>query len=422
MSKARFESTMYFEQKTFLLAAVFALIFSALATNADAETVYVLSEDLTDPLTLTVTVARPGESGVTRLVLRGTRFGVQSQIASPLCDGTALTFVEEGEWQLPTSCQQVSWNVVLESAALADASAQRSIASRGAARFTLISEASSLARLDDAEQPELLQLPTERSGTTFPRPDENGRIMLPPFSQAPLFVLMDSEPILSRSDGGVSLAYFIDDPLQRSQLPNIDAHMRGLTWISNLVPSTEPRVFQVVWLGVASDAPTVGGAEGTGLLLSNYRRTPGSPQPLHIAMYIPLHEAFHQIGGGLENKPAWVGESLATYIAARALRYALDDALEAVEVYEEFLSHAERVPLGLLEISRQIEAGDRSQYDAFYSKGLAFWDAVNRTMLTAHGDGLETRLTEIVTADFNDDGCQFLLHRHWGLVPLHGNY
>jgi hypothetical protein len=215
--------------------------------------------------------------------------------------------------------------------------------------------------------------------------------------------LFNSQPILRRTEGPLTLAYFLDDPAQIAELPNIDAHMRGLAWMASLFPNAQTDSYDVVWLGAPQDAPTIGGAAGPGMLLANYRRS-GGGTPLATALYVPLHEAFHKMSGARGDPPIWVSESLATCFGARALRVALSDSQEARAVFEDFRMQSAQFDPGLIEITHQVRSGNRTNSDGFYAKGLAFWDAVDTAMQRRHGGRLETRLLTILRAEYDAEG------------------
>jgi hypothetical protein len=100
------------------------------------------------------------------------------------------------------------------------------------------------------------------------------------------------------------------------------------------------------------------------------------------------------------------------------MRRALPDAQAPRDLFEAFLSKADQFPLGLLEISRRVQRGDRSNSDAFYFKGLAFWNAVDVAMQESNGRGLGTRVLEVLRAKFDAEGRPPLyLSQQLGIAP-----
>lgn len=94
-------------------------------------------------------------------------------------------------------------------------------------------------------------------------------------------------------------------------------------------------------------------------------------------MLIGGHEGFHSLTGSLPGaRPAWVGESWASYFAWQGARRHLSG---------RSLAHAESlvqtpVPLTILEAQRKWDAGDQGQALVFYSKGARFWAAIEEVL------------------------------------------
>ena len=98
---------------------------------------------------LTVRVNRTTPYGATRLILRGTSFGVASQVSDVICDGRPIQKSNLGIWLIPQGCRHLQWQISLkEKDNLANA--QQSVKLHN---FMLLSEASSFPHLSDAIAP-----------------------------------------------------------------------------------------------------------------------------------------------------------------------------------------------------------------------------------------------------------------------------
>ncbi|RCS21402.1 hypothetical protein DUT91_24370 [Phyllobacterium salinisoli] len=361
-----------------------------------ADTTYIVEPLAARDNTLRVSVRRPVDAGATTLVLRGTGFGIAPQVEAASCDGALLAHTGQGQWTVPAGCQLLAWMVPLDPPGQTPASAQRSLAMPNG---IFLSEASSLPRLKDAGPIELLRLP---AGPTFPVA-RNGVLHLPKPTEAPLFVLLGAQPLDRRRVGNTGLDYFIDNPAARDRLPDIGTHLEGLRWLRSQDRSDAPLTFTILWLGVPRELFAVGGATGRGLLIVNYRAGTVDPTPIEKAMrlYVPLHEAVHQLGEkGV--RPLWMEESLASYFGMRAARAATGDAPETKALFEQFRNNAGKFSDGLLAISRRVEEGNQAEYAAFFTKGLAFWDAVN-VVLQQRGDQLDPYLRDLLDAKFESE-------------------
>ena len=286
-----------------------------------------------------------------------------------------------------------------------DASAQRSIASADGS-FCLFSEAASLPRLMDTDGPEMLAVAGARSGEVVPRPGPHGAIALPRSEDPPLFVLLGAQAAAKRSAGKIKLAYYLDDPTKVAMLPSIDTVLRGLEWLSSLAPAVRNLVFSDVWLGLPPDASSAGGATGSGLIRVNYlRAAPADPLKAAAIEAVPLIEATHQFGLSYGLRPQWVEESVATYFGAAALIHAQPDQSEPKRLLAKWETDAAHYSFGLLEAQRRVAQGDTAAYGAYFTKGVAFWSALDAAMRAAGNNrGLASRLPQIWTASYEHDG------------------
>lgn len=384
---------------------VIAAALLASCVPAFAETSYAIRTDRRDPGILEFSVERSPSSAATRLVLRGAAFGVPiiPQVEQVRCNGTPLgTNGAPGIWIVPASCRELRWTVRLEEPDTADASAQRSVRAVDGSLIVL-SEASSIPRLEDASAPERLLLPRPFARRAIPEA-ERGVIILPAHSQAPLFLAFADRPTAERVRDGLRVRYFLDDPRQLSVLTDIAQVAEGLAWLTR-VAGLRMENFDFVWLGRSARATTVGGATGRDLLLVNYvRNAPPGAQNETVAL-VPFIEASHRIGARHCSGPIWVRESLATYLGLQALLHSRSGDSQAVRLEQQLLERGTRFEFGLVEANRRVLQGDPSSYPAFFTKGVGFWSAVDAAVREAGSSGgLMGQLPTVWCADYSSSG------------------
>jgi hypothetical protein len=202
------------------------------------------------------------------------------------------------------------------------------------------------------------------------------------------------------------VTYFLDDPTQLAHLPPIDSVMSGLQWLGGLVPRSDRTNFMYAWLGVASGGGAPGGAAGRDVLAVNYVRDgKGDAMRSGLMAAVPFVEACHQLAGSLGDRPGWAEESLSMYFGLRALEQARPGDESVARLLRRLESESEKFPAGLLEVQRRVSSGDRSMYGAYFTKGVAFWSAVDASLrATGHSGGLPARLEAVWTAKYDEEG------------------
>ena len=92
------------------------------------------------------------------------------------------------------------------------------------------------------------------------------------------------------------------------------------------------------------------------------------------------------------------------YLGLQALGHANPHDPTLHLLLQHFRTAAHQFPMGLIAVQHQVSDGDVSHYAAFFTKGVAFWAAVNREM-QIRGDGsLSTHLKVIWTAKYGHAG------------------
>lgn len=389
------------------LSAILSTCLLGAAVSWSAAATYQVER--AQPDRLRIATDRERDAPATMLALRSRDNGIRSQVEDVECDGKPLAAKDAGEWQVPAGCRQLRWSVPLDPSGTSDPNAQRSQLLESG---ILLSEASSLPRLGNVTAPEYLQFP---AGRVFPYAVA-GKLPLPDKGQPFLFALMGQVPMLETAEQGIGLIYFLDQRAAKGKVADMTQHMAGLKWLAARLHKTGPQNLSVLWMGVPQDRLTLSGQTGTGLLLVNYSAGDGKEMwGSSMRLYVPLHEAVHQMAASGNRRPAWYDESLASYLASRATLFVSKDDAGAMAMFDRFKADGKHFESGLIPMDRHVsETGDVSGVAAFDTKGVAFWDAVN-TALAAQGDSLENyyaalAMTKACDNDKLPDFIQTTLH------------
>ncbi len=346
---------------------------------------------------LQVRTDRGADAAATTLVLRGVNNGLQPQVEEVSCDGKLLDRSSAGTWQVFAGCRQLRWTIPLDKPGLSLPTAQRSLALETG---ILLSEGSSLPRLSDASKPEIIKLPP---GRVFPF-TVGGKLQLPAVDQPFLFTLIGDVPMIEKTSGQISLFDFLDQTDAKSRIADMSLHLAGLHWLTTHLHAKTVQNFSVLWTGIPQDGLTLSGQTGKGLLLVNYANGERA-EPFGEAMrlYVPLHEAVHQLAMSDQRRPLWYDESLASYLAAQATLTVTHNAPGALAMFERFKADGSRMKGGLIAIDQHItDSGDTGAIAAFYTKGVAFWDAVDAA-LGSRGERLADYSAALVRANVTDN-------------------
>ncbi len=386
------------------------LIFLASSNIAYASSQTIYQIEQTSSHTLNVSVDRSKHPAETELVFRGASMGIASQVKNVMCDGLAVEEIKSGVWQMPATCQKLQWQIPLRKGDKELAANQQSIKSGS---FMLLSVVSSLPQLQDAET-EIVNITLPNVKTIFPKTDATNSIVLPSRANAPFFILLNPVVVDSITSENISLNYFLDRPEFATELPAIHSHMNALKWLNTIIPGRKNENFSIAWLGIAKEKMALAGAAGEDVLLTNYPNNGGLKFGKTMLLYVTLHEAFHQFAMQYPDQPSWAAESLATYYGIRAIEIASPNDPDNIALLQRFKQDGNRFHDGLVTINRKIKNGDRSEYLAFYTKGLAFWIAVDEALQQTQGKRLDYYLLKILQTKYDADGepinMQNILH------------
>ncbi len=271
----------------------------------------------------------------------------------------------------PFSCKEVGWQIMLTPAPTegADASAQQSLLF--APNQWLLTEWGNFVRQMGSRRGEVC-LP---NGSCQRLPDVNQPPLILPFG-------LDTVPV-TKPDPRLVLSH--DETANQFNLPALQQQLNEiidyLAFQLDVDPPTHP--WQLVWLGRDVATRSLGGAAGDQVFVANYPTEAGKPTPQAPLRLLrtSAHEAVH-ILSARHSAPqhTWVNESLAEYLAIKALRRF---RLHQVTAVNELAERGKQLPhneSGLYRAAREVMAGDRSYYPLFYVKGSAFWEALEREL------------------------------------------
>lgn len=281
----------------------------------------------------------------------------------------------------PFSCKEIGWQITLTTAPTvgADASAQQSLLF--APNQWLLTEWGNLVRQLGSRRGEVC-LP---DGSCQSLPDVNQPPLILPFGLQTVPVTKPEPRLVLSHD---ETANQLDLPALQQQLNEIIDY---LAFQLDVAPPTHP--WQLVWLGRDVATRSLGGAAGDQVFVANYPTMNGKPTPQAPLRLLrtSAHEAVHILSARRsEPQPTWVNESLAEYLAIKALRrFRLHQVTAVNELAErgKQLPHSES---GLYRAAREVLAGDRSYYPLFYVKGSAFWEVLEREL--QHNDVMLAQL------------------------------
>jgi hypothetical protein len=362
--------------------------------------VYTIEQSPTNRNRLVVSINLLKNQPETHLILRGNAAGVQSQVEKVEADGHPLKTIGAGNWLVPLNCRKLQWEIWLKEVTEINPGEQQSVRYGD---FVLISEFSSLPRIEDESKLQTINIVIEGINTIHPEPIQERAIKLHSKSERPLFILLNAIKVKSKTQDALILTYLQDQAGADSLLPDIGEMMKGLQWLSSFFPKKEQE-FTLGWCGTSSKHMSITGAAGHGVLLVNYPNDGNVPCNDAMLMYVPLHEAFHQLSDSVsKHRPAWVEESLASYYGCRAVQIALNMSSQACQLMAHFQEKGENFKTGLLAIHKAVKSGNQNEYGAFYTKGVSFWAAVD-TILKKQNDSLDIHLSALLHMNYDSTG------------------
>jgi len=235
---------------------------------------------------------------------------------------------------------------------------------------------------------------------------EDGVLTLAPQGRPPVFIGVGWPHQRTTHVEGITLVHAFDD--DRVDLDTIlEAHQEGFRHLLAVLGDKRQSVDRllVFWLGIETDARSLGGAAGHRSMIVNYLvAADNKPVRNRIPLVILLHEHFHTVVRAAW--PLWLHESLAQYYGIRsALASGLFSPGEVAMLQQQMLD-APAPPLRLLEAQRRVyEQGDPAAYAVFYLRGAQFWSQVDKALRNASDEGysLNDALQVLLRTPFPDE-------------------
>lgn len=316
---------------------------------------------------------------------RAAHLNTPDQVYNISCDGAAMHLDERGTAEVPEKCAILSWesrlDVIGKDGILVK---QQSFQSSDGA-WGLISGPGSLIRLAPIG-------PAPRFRVT----GDDGEILsegvLPPATRPPFFLPFGEWATGRARLRAFNIVYRVDDSAFLGGTAPWPEHLAGLNYFAELLQlAPGNRTLEVVWLGRKDEESNINGAAGNQVLLINYTRNGDSldPRDRMRALFVLLHEQFHQIDPGGGGGEAWYGESIPTYYALKAMRGQLGESELLEEIWTEFIGADRPVVHTFRDIARQMASGDYSNSFLIYSQGAAFWFELDK-LIIARSQGAES--------------------------------
>ncbi|MCY3815329.1 MAG: hypothetical protein OXG59_03450 [Gammaproteobacteria bacterium] len=297
----------------------------------------------------------------------GTRGSIESRgIGAAGCSETGELSTNQGPIYVDAECGALAWEFRLKPYPVEGVMASDQLSWYSEApTWWIISEGDViLRRLDTSGTPGVAFLLNDQ-----PLKVGAGPRSLPALDQAPGFWLLGEPAHVDRG----SVRHFFDRETIPQHLAGVlDSHSAGIGYLLEALPHTE--LSPVFWMGLAQWQLSVGGAAGTGLVLANYPlRAQDFDRNAHaITLYVVLHEHAHHLFD--TPVPLWIGESLASYLAIKAMKETSPELYPVVDDVFIAPGFALEAPLSVL--GERADAGDGKAYMQLYM-GAAFWMALD---------------------------------------------
>lgn len=334
---------------------------------------------------------------------RASALNIRSQIDDIRCDDAPLSLKDDGETPLPDECKILSWTSRLDSVTDHGLRLSQQSFHHATDGWGMISGPAALLRLSETTSPPQVNIRDSKGNRLY-----SG--LLTPADAAPFFASFGKWPLSETVNHGQEIKYLIDAPGYIGVTAPWPEHIETLAYFHSLFTAgeTHPSSLSsttVIWLGVEGEQAGISGAAGSNILLINYPRS-GDRMPERIkarALYVLLHEQFHQIDPSI-SAPAWLGESIASYYALKALERLGSDNANLAEIRNSFIATDRPVTATFLDIERQLKAGDRSNYFTLYTQGATFWYLLDQLIADASktNESLDTYINAILRSEEDD--------------------
>lgn len=310
---------------------------------------------------------------------------IQDQIYDIFCDEVPLRMERKRAVAIPENCSVLSWKsrmeVIGEDGILVE---QQSFQSAGG-EWGLLSGPASLLRFAPVSQSPRLKMTGGDGAVLY-------KGVLPPTSRPPFFLPFGDWATGHAELQAFKIVYHVDDPAFLGGADPWPEHLSGLKYFAGLLQlAPGDQSLHVVWVGRRDEENNINGAAGERVLLVNYTRNGDhlTARDRMRALFVLLHEQFHQIDPGGGGGESWYGESVSSYYALKALRRQAGEAALLDEIWAEFIDIDRLVVHTFRDIERQMATGDRSNSFLVYTQGATFWFALDE-LISAETGGAES--------------------------------
>ena len=356
------------KQKLILTGAL-GLVWTLAMSGASAQLLVDLSA--TDRAWGSVTLVGASEGAY------GTRMGIKAPgIRAVRCSQSGELPTGQGAISVAAGCGVLAWEFSLKPypAAGVMASGQLSWYSEAPA-WWIISEGDAILQAPGAGDAPRVSFFLDGRGMEI----RAGPQRLPSLDQAPGFWLLGDA---AHVDKGNVRHFFDRETIPQHLADLLDGHSAGIGYLLEVLPHRAlPPVF---WMGLAEWQLSIGGAAGTGLVLANYpvREQDFDNTAYAITLYVVLHEHGHHLFDGAGS--LWISESLASYLAIKAMKETAPEHYRVVE--DAFIAPGRALETPLPVLGERAAAGDGQAYMQVYT-GAAFWMAIDDAMVRQSGQG-----------------------------------
>lgn len=317
-----------------------------------------------------------------------------SNIRSVICESSGQALLQrENGWLVPAGCNKIRWPISFIDAREPkyDVSKQESLYLQG--KWWLFSEWGNLLR--SSHEREELSICLENKTLCQHVPLEK---------EPPLLMLIGTPEHHIRL-GSTSINIFSGYlPHNFNVLYLYKRYGKQLSYLYKVVNKAnklpEPRLINVLVLGIDASIGEVGGAAGVNSYLANIARTEqGTNSAEKIKhLWIGAHEIAHILGVG--TNALWASESLAHYYGFKSF----GKNKLAEKLFSDMTGEMDQI--GLLKVNELVMQGEAQHYPQFYIKGAMFWRDLDNSIAAAtqSKSSLDDYLSLLINCRFSEDG------------------
>jgi hypothetical protein len=394
-----------------------SLVPAAAAQHAEITYSMGIHPKAADVITVTMNIPQELQKKEFALQSTGIHLGIKPQFDTISCnDHTIVKPTPQGEWIIPSKTRKIRWDVKLiaKNPIHLNPAKQQSVLVKSKNTWMILSEFTFLLRVKNINYKSFIEFgPSLKNRITSEYiKDEEGKAILNPIDQAPVFFIIDLKPKIYKSSSNIVLNFFIDDESQKDNVDNLlSIHYNALKYLASLFPSKKAKntYFNLVWIGLSDKERQISGSAGRNTIITNYIISDGKivKDKLNWSLMVSSHEQFHILYSSAAKQPAWAQEGLAQYYSIKALNKVNPDSEEIKKIRKIFIKSPEKIELKLKAATHRFETqNDMSMYPLFYSLGSAVWNEIDSAISksTSNRLSLDDFIGTISNLNFEKDG------------------